>query len=80
MSFYGCHKTHVNIAVSLIIHRSANTVSGCFPIFQEGYGRVLWIRNLPMSDEYADAEFLSIAEPYGKVVRHWIFRLHRTVS
>ncbi|KAF4104661.1 matrin 3-like 1.1 [Onychostoma macrolepis] len=45
---------------------------------EEGYGRVLRIRNLPMPDEYTDAEFLSIAEPYGKVVRHWMFRLHRT--
>uniref|UniRef100_A0A672MH95 Matrin 3-like 1.1 n=1 Tax=Sinocyclocheilus grahami TaxID=75366 RepID=A0A672MH95_SINGR len=52
MSFYGDHKTRVNI--------------------------VLRIRNLPMPDEYTDAEFLSIAEPYGKVVRHWMFRLHRT--
>uniref|UniRef100_A0A671LJN8 Uncharacterized LOC107664745 n=1 Tax=Sinocyclocheilus anshuiensis TaxID=1608454 RepID=A0A671LJN8_9TELE len=45
---------------------------------EDGYGRVLRIRNLPMPDEYTDAEFLSIAEPYGKVVRHWMFRLHRT--
>ncbi|XP_042594547.1 uncharacterized protein LOC109080479 isoform X4 [Cyprinus carpio] len=45
---------------------------------EEGYGRVLRIRNLPMPDEYTDAEFLNIAEPYGKVVRHWMFRLHRT--
>ncbi|XP_052430372.1 matrin 3-like 1.1 isoform X4 [Carassius gibelio] len=45
---------------------------------EEGYGRVLRIRNLPMPDEYTDAEFLNIAEPYGKVVRHWMSRLHRT--
>lgn len=64
-------------AVSLIIHRSANTV---FYGFQETYGRVLRIRNLPMPDEYTDADFLSIVEPYGKVVRHWMFRLHQTVS
>lgn len=51
-----------------------------FPILQEVYGRVLRIRNLPMPDEYTDADFLSIAEPYGKVKRHWMFRLHRTVS
>lgn len=51
-----------------------------FPILQEEYGRVLQIRNLPMPDEYNDADFLSIAEPYGKVKRHWMFRLHRTVS
>ncbi|XP_056106316.1 matrin 3-like 1.1 isoform X2 [Rhinichthys klamathensis goyatoka] len=45
---------------------------------EEEYGRVLRIRNLPMSDEYSDADFLSIAEPYGNVKRHWMFRLHRT--
>ncbi|XP_016307355.1 uncharacterized protein LOC107662019 isoform X1 [Sinocyclocheilus anshuiensis] len=45
---------------------------------EEAYGRVLQIRNLPMPDEYTDADFLSIAEPYGKVVRHWMFRLHQT--
>ncbi|XP_051716042.1 matrin 3-like 1.1 [Ctenopharyngodon idella] len=45
---------------------------------EEVYGRVLRIRNLPMPDEYSDADFLSIAEPYGKVKRHWMFRLHRT--
>ncbi|XDV37011.1 hypothetical protein PO909_006710 [Leuciscus waleckii] len=45
---------------------------------EEEYGRVLRIRNLPMPDEYNDADFLSIAEPYGKVKRHWMFRLHRT--
>ncbi|KAK9962953.1 hypothetical protein ABG768_006188 [Culter alburnus] len=45
---------------------------------EEVYGRVLRIRNLPMPDEYTDADFLSIAEPYGKVKRHWMFRLHRT--
>ncbi|XP_050983622.1 matrin 3-like 1.1 [Labeo rohita] len=46
---------------------------------EEGsYGRVLRIRNLPMPDEYTDAEFLNIAEPYGKVVRHWMLRVQRT--
>ncbi|XP_067314129.1 uro-adherence factor A-like isoform X4 [Pseudorasbora parva] len=45
---------------------------------EEVYGRVLRIRNLPMPDEYTDADFLSIAEPYGKIKRHWMFRLHRT--
>uniref|UniRef100_A0A673JN73 Uncharacterized LOC107756708 n=1 Tax=Sinocyclocheilus rhinocerous TaxID=307959 RepID=A0A673JN73_9TELE len=45
---------------------------------EEAYGRVLQIRNLPMPDEYTDADFLSIAEPYGKVVCHWMFRLHQT--
>ncbi|XP_077092034.1 matrin 3-like 1.1 [Siphateles boraxobius] len=45
---------------------------------EEEYGRVLRIRNLPMPDEYSDADFLSIAEPYGTVKRHWMFRLHRT--
>ncbi|XP_039510278.1 matrin 3-like 1.1 isoform X2 [Pimephales promelas] len=45
---------------------------------EEEYGRVLRIRNLPMSDEYSDADFLNIAEPYGRVKRHWMFRLHRT--
>ncbi|XP_016148751.1 uncharacterized protein [Sinocyclocheilus grahami] len=45
---------------------------------EEAYGRVLQIRNLPMPDEYTDEDFLSIAEPYGKVVHHWMFRLHQT--
>ncbi|XP_042626313.1 uncharacterized protein LOC109101760 isoform X2 [Cyprinus carpio] len=45
---------------------------------EETYGRVLRIRNLPMPDEYTDADFLSIVEPYGKVIRHWMFRLHQT--
>ncbi|KAK7141550.1 hypothetical protein R3I93_015638 [Phoxinus phoxinus] len=45
---------------------------------EEEYGRVLRIRNLPMPDEYSDADFLSIAEPYGKIKRHWMLRLHRT--
>ncbi|XP_073676335.1 matrin 3-like 1.1 [Garra rufa] len=45
---------------------------------EEAYGRVLQIRNLPMTDEYTDADFLSIAEPYGEVVHHWMFRLHRS--
>uniref|UniRef100_A0A8C1XSS6 Matrin 3-like 1.1 n=1 Tax=Cyprinus carpio TaxID=7962 RepID=A0A8C1XSS6_CYPCA len=45
---------------------------------EETYGRVLRIRNLPMPDEYTDADFLSIVEPYGEVVRHWMFRLHQT--
>ncbi|XP_016148746.1 uncharacterized protein [Sinocyclocheilus grahami] len=47
---------------------------------EEAYGRVLQIRNLPMPDEYTDEDFLSIAEPYGKVVHHWMFRLHQTAS
>ncbi|XP_056327954.1 matrin 3-like 1.1 isoform X2 [Danio aesculapii] len=45
---------------------------------EEVYGRVIRVRNLPMSDEYTDADFLKIAEPYGTVKRHWMFRLHRT--
>ncbi|XP_043113279.1 matrin 3-like 1.1 [Puntigrus tetrazona] len=45
---------------------------------EEGFGRVLRIRNLPLPDEYTDAEFLSIVKPYGEAVRHWMLRLHRT--
>lgn len=45
---------------------------------EEGYGRVIRVRHLPVSDEYTDADFLNIAKPYGTVIRHWMFRLHRT--
>ncbi|XP_051945172.1 uncharacterized protein LOC127617264 isoform X2 [Xyrauchen texanus] len=45
---------------------------------EEDYGKVLWIRNLPLANEYSDADFLSIAETYGKVARHWLLRTHRT--
>ncbi|XP_051514105.1 matrin-3-like isoform X2 [Myxocyprinus asiaticus] len=45
---------------------------------EEDYGKILWIRNLPLADEYSDADFLSIAELYGKVAHHWLLRPHRT--
>ncbi|XP_065127532.2 matrin 3-like 1.1 [Paramisgurnus dabryanus] len=43
---------------------------------EEPYGKVLRIRNLPPTDKYTNADFLSIAEPYGKVKRHWLLSPH----
>ncbi|XP_073710236.1 matrin 3-like 1.1 [Misgurnus anguillicaudatus] len=43
---------------------------------EEPYGKVLRIRNLPPTDEYTIADFLSIAEQYGKVKRHWLLSPH----
>lgn len=49
-------------------------------IFQEIFGKVLEVRNLPNAEKYTDLDFMNIIKRYGDVTHHVLFRSCKKVN
>uniref|UniRef100_A0AAR2M4B3 RRM domain-containing protein n=1 Tax=Pygocentrus nattereri TaxID=42514 RepID=A0AAR2M4B3_PYGNA len=62
------------------LHLTIQLYKLLFKTFQEEFGKVLDVRNLPKAEDYTDSDFVNIAKRYGEVKHYLLIRDCRKVK